>query len=49
MVVGHSRWGHINSACDGMVWRIDTGMSAYYNGTIEVLEITESTVTPLAE
>jgi hypothetical protein len=49
MVVGHSRWGHINSACDGMVWRIDTGMSAYYGGNIEVLEITESGVTPLAE
>ncbi len=49
MVVGHSRWTHINNACDGMVWRIDTGMSEYYGGNIEVLEISELAVTPLAE
>ena len=49
MVVGHSRWSHINSACDGKVWRIDTGMSEYYGGNIEVLEITDSGTTPLAE
>ena len=49
MVVGHSRWPHINSACNGMAWRIDTGMSAYYGGNIEVLEITETAVTPLTQ
>jgi hypothetical protein len=49
MVVGHTRWPHINSACDGKVWRIDTGMSSYYGGNVEVLEIAETAVTPLAE
>jgi hypothetical protein len=47
MVVGHSRWPHINSACNGQVWRIDTGLSAYYGGNTEVLEITASGATPM--
>lgn len=40
MIVGHSVYYMVNSACDQKVWRIDTGMSAYYGGTVQVLEIT---------
>jgi hypothetical protein len=40
MVVGHTvqRTG-INSACEGKVWRIDVGMSRYFGGPIQVLDI----------
>lgn len=47
MVVAHSVQPHINSACDGKVWRIDTGMSKAYQGRIEVLKIEGSTVSVL--
>jgi hypothetical protein len=42
MVIGHTiQYDGINSACDGLVWRIDTGMSSYYkDGPVEVLELT---------
>ena len=49
MVVGHSIWPHINAACNGKVWRIDTAMSEYYGGDIEVLEITADGVGPLMD
>ena len=39
MVVAHTVQDNINSACDGKVWRIDTGMAAYYGGGLEALEI----------
>ena len=39
MVVAHTVQDNINSICDGRVWRIDTGMSGYYGGVIEALEI----------
>jgi hypothetical protein len=40
MVVGHTpQMAGITSACDGRVWRIDTGMSRYYGGPLEVLEL----------
>jgi len=40
MVVGHTvQRGGANSACGGAVWRIDVGLSRYYGGPIEVLEI----------
>jgi hypothetical protein len=42
MVIGHTVQAiGINSVCGGRVFRIDTGMSAYYaDGPVEVLEIT---------
>tara|TARA_R110002073_G_scaffold140253_10_gene290867 strand:- start:28942 stop:29991 length:1050 start_codon:yes stop_codon:yes gene_type:complete len=44
MVVGHTpQLRGITSACDGRVWRIDTGMASYYNGPTEVLEIDKGT------
>lgn len=48
MVVGHTpqRRG-ITNACDGKVWRIDTGLSRYYGGPTEVLEIRGETVVVL--
>jgi Calcineurin-like phosphoesterase len=40
MVVGHTPQQHgITSACDDKVWRIDTGMSRFYGGPVEVLEL----------
>lgn len=47
MVVAHSVQPHINSACEGKVWRIDTGMSKAYQGRIEILKIEGSTVSVL--
>jgi len=41
MVVGHTPQDTgINSACDGALWRIDTGMSSAYGGPVQVLELT---------
>jgi hypothetical protein len=40
MVVGHTPQAHgITSACDGRVWRIDTGLSHHYGGPLQVLEL----------
>jgi hypothetical protein len=40
MVVGHTpQPGGINAACEGRVWRIDTGLSRYYGGPMQVLEL----------
>ena len=40
MVVAHTvQYDGINSECDGQVWRIDVGMSSYYGGVPQVLEI----------
>jgi len=40
MVVAHTVQAHMNSACDGKLWRIDVGLAKLYGGPIEVLEIT---------
>jgi hypothetical protein len=40
MVVGHTVQPMITSACDEQIFRIDVGMSAYYGGPTEVLELT---------
>jgi hypothetical protein len=48
MVVGHTvQRGGITSACDDRVWRIDVGLSRFYGGDTEVLEITGDTVKKL--
>jgi hypothetical protein len=40
MVMGHTvQRNGINPACDGKAWRIDVGMSKFYAGAIEALEI----------
>jgi hypothetical protein len=39
LVVGHTVQPHINSACQGRVWRIDVGMSHFYGGPTQVLAI----------
>ena len=45
MVVAHTpQLGGITSDCDGRLWRIDTGMSSYYGGPIQALEITAAGV-----
>jgi hypothetical protein len=45
MVVGHTvQKGGITSACGDRVWRIDVGMSAYYGGRPEALEIAGESV-----
>jgi hypothetical protein len=42
MVIGHTvQSDGVNSVCGGRVYRIDTGMSSYYqDGPVEILEIT---------
>jgi hypothetical protein len=50
MVVGHTvQHRGVNSACDGKVWRIDVGLSRYFGGPIQALEIRGDDVTPLRE
>ena len=44
IVVGHTVHDQITSICDDRAWRIDTGMSAYYGGILEVLELTGDVV-----
>ncbi len=40
MVVGHTvQEQGISSACDGRVWRVDVGLSDYYGGPTQALEI----------
>lgn len=45
LIVGHTvRPEGISSDCNGMIWRIDTGMSRAYTGKVELLEIQENIV-----
>jgi hypothetical protein len=45
MIMGHTvQRGGISSACDEKAWRIDVGMSRFYQGPIEALEITGDTI-----
>ena len=40
LVVGHTPQSSVNAACNGLVWRVDTGMSKYVaGGAREALEI----------
>ena len=39
MIVAHSVQESITPRCDSTVWAIDTGMSRYYAGKLQVLEI----------
>lgn len=40
LVIGHTvQQRGINSACEGRVWRIDVGLSRYYNGPVQALEL----------
>lgn len=48
MVVGHTvHTEGITPACDGRVWRIDTGLAGYYHGPAQVLEIRGAAIKPL--
>lgn len=50
MVVGHeTQRAGINAACDARIWRIDVGLSAFYGGPTEVLEIRGPAVQILRE
>ncbi len=50
MVVGHTvQKQGINPACDGAVYRIDVGLSRYYGGPIQVLEIKGDKIEVLRE
>jgi Calcineurin-like phosphoesterase len=43
MIMGHTvQRDGINPACDGKAWRIDVGLSSYYHGPIQVLEISSA-------
>lgn len=40
MIIGHTVHSEgISSDCDNSIWRIDTGMSKFYQGQVQVLEI----------
>ncbi len=50
MVVGHTvQRDGINAACDGKIWRADVGLSSFYHGPIQALEIKGDAVTVLRE
>jgi len=50
LVMGHTvQKTGISSACDGLAWRIDVGMSAAYGGPVQVLEIVGDSVRVLHE
>jgi Calcineurin-like phosphoesterase len=50
MVVGHTvQHRGANSACGGSIWRIDVGLSHYFGGPIEALEIRGDEVRVLRE
>lgn len=40
LVVGHTVQSSISTSCDGLAYLIDVGMSEYYGGMVQVLEIT---------
>jgi hypothetical protein len=43
MIMGHTVQANgINPACDGKAWRIDVGMSGFFGGPIQVLELTDA-------
>ena len=44
MIVAHSVHSTITEYCDGKVWAVDVGMSRFYAGPIEVLEIVDDEV-----
>lgn len=41
MVVAHTVLKAITSRCDDRIWAIDVGISSYYGGEVQVLEISE--------
>ena len=45
MVVAHTVQDTPNAACNGKVWRVDVGMSAYYGGDPAAIEIIDGEVT----
>lgn len=50
MIVAHTVQTTISSYCDGKVWAVDVGMSRFYGGPIEVLEIVnDKTLTVLRQ
>jgi hypothetical protein len=50
LVVGHTPQPNgISSACNDKVWRIDTGMSHFYGGTLQVLNIEAGQVSVRAQ
>jgi hypothetical protein len=45
LVVAHTvHLEGITSACNGKVWRVDVGMSAYYGGVPSVLKISDGQI-----
>ena len=49
LVMGHTVQPHTSSACHDEAWRIDVGMSKFFSGPIEVLEIKGDEVKVLKE
>jgi Calcineurin-like phosphoesterase len=50
MIVGHTvQRDGVTSACEGKVWRVDVGLSHYFGGPVQALEIKGDTMTVLKE
>ena len=49
MVVAHSVQDSIIASCDERVWAIDVGMSRYYGGNLQVLEIIDDDIVSVIE
>ncbi|WP_394847835.1 metallophosphoesterase [Pendulispora brunnea] len=50
MIMGHTvQNGGITEACNRKAWRIDVGLSHYYGGPVQALEIKGDTITALKE
>ncbi len=50
MIMGHTvQRDGVNAACDGKAWRIDVGLSRFYQGPIQALEIANGTPKVLKE
>ena len=48
LVVAHTVQDGVNPACGGLVWRVDVGLSAFYGGPAQALEITGDVARVLA-
>ncbi len=44
MIVAHTVQESITARCDEKVWAIDVGMSRYYGGDLQVLEIIDDEI-----
>lgn len=49
MIVGHSVQDSITGRCNEQVWAVDVGMSRYYGGAVQVLEIVDDEISSIIQ